>query len=45
MIVARSRLPSGTLDLRAGDRVVALASPAREVPTRRTWSTHCADTG
>jgi len=33
MIVARSRLPPGTLDLRVGDRVVALVSPARELPT------------
>jgi S1-C subfamily serine protease len=33
MVVARSRLPPGTLDLRAGDRVVALASPVREIPT------------
>ncbi len=33
MVVARSRLPPGTLDLRVGDRVVALASPVREIPT------------
>jgi S1-C subfamily serine protease len=34
MIVARSRLPAATLDLRVGDRVVGLGSPAREVPTQ-----------
>ena len=33
MIVARSRLPPGTLDLRDGDRIVSLVSPAREVAT------------
>jgi S1-C subfamily serine protease len=33
MIVARSRLPQGTLDLREGDRIVGLVSPAREVAT------------
>jgi serine protease DegQ len=33
MIVARSRLATGTLDLREGDRIVALESPAREVAT------------
>ena len=33
MIVARSRLPPGTLDLRVGDRIVGLVSPAREVAT------------
>jgi serine protease Do len=33
MIVARSRLPPGTLDLRVGDEIVGLASPARELAT------------
>jgi len=33
MIVARSRLPPGTLDLRDGDRIMSLVSPAREVAT------------
>jgi len=33
MIVARSRLPAGTLDLRVGDEIVGLASPARELAT------------
>jgi S1-C subfamily serine protease len=33
MIVARSRLPPGTLDLRDGDRIVSLVSPARGVAT------------
>ncbi len=33
MVVARTRLPAGTLDLRVGDRVVAVDSPARDVPT------------
>lgn len=33
MVVARSRLPAGTLDLRVGDRVIAVDSPARDVPT------------
>jgi S1-C subfamily serine protease len=31
MVVARSRLPAGTLDLRIGDEIVGLASPAREL--------------
>jgi S1-C subfamily serine protease len=33
LIVARSRLPSGSLDLRVGDVVVGVGSPAREVAT------------
>jgi S1-C subfamily serine protease len=33
MIVARSRLPAGTLDLRVGDHVVALVAPTRQVAT------------
>jgi len=33
MIVARSRLPPGTLDLREGDLIVGLQPPAREVAT------------
>jgi len=33
MIVARSRLPAGTLDLRIGDEVLGLQSPARELAT------------
>jgi S1-C subfamily serine protease len=33
MIVARSRLPAGTLDLRTGDVVLAVQSPTREVAT------------
>jgi serine protease Do len=33
MTVARSRLPAGTLDLRIGDEIVALASPDRDVAT------------
>jgi S1-C subfamily serine protease len=33
MTVARSRLPTGTLDLRSGDEIVALASPDREIAT------------
>jgi S1-C subfamily serine protease len=33
MIVARTRLPPGTLDLRAGDRIVGLESPTRAVET------------
>ena len=33
MIVARSRLPAGTLDLRVGDEIFAIASPARELAT------------
>ena len=33
MMVARSRLPAGTLDLRIGDEIVALASPDRDVAT------------
>jgi hypothetical protein len=33
LIVARSRLPAGTLDLRVGDQVLGLQFPAREVAT------------
>ena len=33
MIVARSRLPAGTLDLRVGDEILAVRAPTREVPT------------
>jgi S1-C subfamily serine protease len=33
MTVARSRLPPGTLDLRIGDEIIALASPRRDIST------------
>jgi len=33
MIVARSRLPAGTLDLRVGDEILAVQSPERAVAT------------
>ncbi len=33
MIVARSRLPAGSLDLRVGDEILGLASPSRELAT------------
>jgi len=33
MTVARSRLPPGTLDLRIGDEIIALASPRRDIHT------------
>jgi S1-C subfamily serine protease len=33
LIVARSRLPAGTLDLRTGDEILAIADPRREVTT------------
>jgi serine protease Do len=33
MIVARSRLPAGTLDLHVGDEIVGFTSPAREFAT------------
>jgi serine protease Do len=33
LIVARSRLPAGTIDLRIGDEIVGLASPARQLTT------------
>jgi hypothetical protein len=33
MIVARSRLPAGTLDLRIGDRILGLQQPARDLAT------------
>ena len=33
MVVARSRLPAGSLDLRTGDEIVAIKSPARELAT------------
>jgi S1-C subfamily serine protease len=33
MLVARSRLPSGSLDLRAGDEILAVGSPGHEVAT------------
>jgi S1-C subfamily serine protease len=33
MIVARSRLPAGTLDLRVGDELLALNSPRRPIAT------------
>ena len=33
MIVARSRLPAATLDLRVGDEVLSVTSPLREVAT------------
>src|SRR4030095_15906905 len=31
LLVARSRLPAGTLDLRAGDQLVALGSPPKRL--------------
>jgi S1-C subfamily serine protease len=33
MIVARSRLPAGTLDLRVGDEVLGLGAPTRDLAT------------
>jgi serine protease Do len=33
MIVARSRLPTGTLDLRVGDEVLGLGAPAQDLAT------------
>ena len=33
MVVARSRLPAGTLDLHVGDQIVAVGSPARDIAT------------
>jgi S1-C subfamily serine protease len=33
LVVARSRLPAGTLDLRVGDEILAIARPQREIET------------
>jgi S1-C subfamily serine protease len=33
MVIARSRLPAGTLDLRVGDEILGVVSPARATPT------------
>ena len=33
MIIARSRLPAGTLDLRVGDEVLGLGAPTQDLPT------------